>query len=174
MEIIKDFLTFLILKAAYKMIDEMEIRQKIVEEAKSWAGTPYHLGARIKGVGCDCASFILQVMVNVGVFSNERLETYGPDWFKHTEEERYRMQVLRHAKKIVETICYRSTVALPGQIVLGRCGISKVLNHGAIVIQYPVAVHAVVPCVKIIDLSTDPLWAYHSIEIYDPLLKGEG
>ena len=154
------------------MIDEIEIRKKIVEEARSWLNTPYHLGARVKGAGVDCATFILQVMVNVGIFTDDRLEAYGPDWFKHTEEERYRMQVLRHARKILETVCYRSTEALPGQIVLGRHQ-SKVLNHGAIVTEYPMAIHAIAPRVAEIDLSTSPLWAYHPIEIYDPLLKGE-
>jgi len=152
---------------------EDNIRSLIVQEARSWIGTPYHLGARIKGAGVDCATFILQVMVNVGVFTDSRLELYGSDWFKHTEEERYRMQVLRHAKKIVETICYQSIEALPGQIALGRCGISKVLNHGAIITEWPMAVHAVMPKVVEVNLSTAPLWAYHPIEIYDPLWKGD-
>jgi cell wall-associated NlpC family hydrolase len=150
-----------------------EIRASIVTEALSWIDTPYHLGSRIKGVGIDCATLILQVMVNVGIFTDERLGQYGHDWWLHATEEKYAISVLRHAKKVLEGICYRSTRVEPGNIILGRVQQSKRLNHGAIVIKYPMAVHALSPCVTLIDITTDAMWAYQPIEIYDPLQKAE-
>ena len=151
------------------MIHQTEIRRKIVAEARTWLGTPYHLNSRIKGVGCDCATLILQTMINVGVFTEERMEIYSDDWWQHTEEEKYSMVVLRHAKKILETVCYRSVKALPGQIVLGRVNGTGRLNHGAIITEFPMAIHSVAPVAVEVNLSTDPMWAYHPIEIYDPL-----
>lgn len=41
-------------------------RDQIVNEARSWIGTPYeHLG-RAKGVGVDCSQFIIAVAIAVG------------------------------------------------------------------------------------------------------------
>jgi cell wall-associated NlpC family hydrolase len=33
-------------------------RPDIVEEARSWLGTPYHHQAALKGVGCDCIGLL--------------------------------------------------------------------------------------------------------------------
>ena len=39
-------------------ISTESIRDRIVKEAQSWIGTPYHHQALIKGRGCDCAGII--------------------------------------------------------------------------------------------------------------------
>lgn len=39
----------------------MTLRERIVEEAKTWAGTPYHDHAGVKGAGVDCAFFPLRL-----------------------------------------------------------------------------------------------------------------
>jgi cell wall-associated NlpC family hydrolase len=152
---------------------DIELRKRITDEALSWIDTPYHLGSRIKGVGIDCATLILQVMVNAGVFTDERLGTYGHDWWCHTSEDQYAIAVLRHAKKVLEGICYRSTQVDPGNIILGKVARSAVLNHGAIVIVYPMVVHAISPRVSLVDITKDAMWAYNPIEVYDPLQKAE-
>ena len=36
-------------------------RADIVEEARSWLGTPYHHQAALKGVGCDCIGLLRDV-----------------------------------------------------------------------------------------------------------------
>lgn len=33
-------------------------RQRVVTEARTWLGTPFHHQAALKGVGCDCAGLI--------------------------------------------------------------------------------------------------------------------
>ena len=149
----------------------MTDREKVIQEALSWLKTPYRLGGRIKSVGCDCATFILCVMVNCGVFTDERLGHYAQDWWRHTTDDNYVMSVLRHAPKVAEAICYRTVDVQPGNIVLVKAAGSRVRNHGAIVIDYPTAVHSIHPCVSKTDLSTDPMWAYHEIQIFDPFMK---
>ena len=152
---------------------EAEMRKKIVDEALSWLDTPYHLKSRIKGVGVDCATLILQVMVNCGIFTDERLGPYSQDWWAHVTEEKYAVSVLRHAKKILETVCYRSTMVEPGNILLVHTARSPRLNHGAIVIKYPIIIHALHPAVSMVDVTRDPAWAYQAVEIYDPLQRPE-
>jgi cell wall-associated NlpC family hydrolase len=147
---------------------EDELRKKVIEEALTWLGTPYHIGARIKGVGADCATFILQVFVDSGIFTDERLGNFSGDWWCHATDEKYAIHVLRHAHKVLESVCYRSLKIKPGSIVLGRVTRSKVLNHGAIVIDYPKAIHCIAPRVCLTNLSIDALWSYVPIEVFDP------
>ena len=42
------------------------MREKIVAEARSWIGTPYHNCADIKGVGVDCGMLLVRVFVDLG------------------------------------------------------------------------------------------------------------
>ena len=45
----------------------MDLRQRIVEEARSWLGTPYHHQAMVKGAGVDCAMILVAVYRAVGL-----------------------------------------------------------------------------------------------------------
>jgi cell wall-associated NlpC family hydrolase len=141
----------------------------IVQEARSWIGTPYHLGARVKGAGCDCATFLAEVLIACGVAEREDLGVYSHDWFQHAESERYMLRLLRHAEKVLETVAYRSVEAQPGDVVLTKAVGSHVFNHGGLVLEkWPNVVHAVDPCVEEIDASTHPLWAYQQIAVFRP------
>jgi len=66
------------------------MRDKIVEAALSWAGTPYHHQARVKGTGVDCAQFIAAVAEEVGIVPDgtEIPFNYSPEWHLHNEEEK--------------------------------------------------------------------------------------
>ena len=41
----------------------------VVNSARTWIGTPFHLQGRIKNVGCDCIGFILGVAREVSAIS---------------------------------------------------------------------------------------------------------
>jgi cell wall-associated NlpC family hydrolase len=43
------------------------LRAMVVEEARSWAGTPFRHQARVKGVGVDCAQLVIAVGEAAGV-----------------------------------------------------------------------------------------------------------
>lgn len=45
----------------------MSTRQAIVDEARTWLGTPYQHQARLKGVGCDCAGLPIGVARALGM-----------------------------------------------------------------------------------------------------------
>lgn len=43
-----------------------ELRARIVQEARTWLGTPFSPHASTKGVGCDCVTFALAVYKAAG------------------------------------------------------------------------------------------------------------
>jgi NlpC/P60 family putative phage cell wall peptidase len=144
-------------------------RDRIVQVARSWIGTPYRLGARVKGAGCDCATLLLEVYRECGLIQDEQLGVFAGDWWLHTTEEKYLLRLLRHAFKVAETVAVRSTKAEPGVIVLTRAGGSRVFNHGGIVTAWPRVIHTGREGVEEIDASRHPMWTGHVITIFDPL-----
>lgn len=150
-------------------MNEQELRKAIVDEALSWVGTPYHLGACVKGAGVDCATLIYGVMHGAGIIDKQEIGIFSHDWFCHTKEEVYMKRVIRHAYKLVEGKSYPSLKALPGCICLIRAAGSKVFNHGAIVVEWPIVVHAIHPAVQKINASTNPMTTHQMVAIYDPV-----
>ena len=146
-------------------------REEIVAEAKSWIGTPYIRGGRIKGVGCDCATFILEVFRAVGHVSNIEIGFFSDDWWANTQDERYMFRVIRHAHELVKQKTYASLTIDPGNIILLRAARSYVYNHGAIVVKWPRVIHAITPEVTEIDASNDPMWAHQEVCVFDPMVK---
>jgi cell wall-associated NlpC family hydrolase len=43
-------------------------RQQIIDEARSWEGTPWRHQGRLKGIACDCVGFIIKVPVALGLY----------------------------------------------------------------------------------------------------------
>ena len=55
-------------------IKEEREREKLVAEALSWLGTPYHHAGRVKGGGVDCGMLNLQAFINVGLIADTEVE----------------------------------------------------------------------------------------------------
>lgn len=122
-------------------MDEAETRAKIVEEAKSWIGTPYVSNGMIKGRrgGTDCAMFPLAVYSAVGLVpSTFDPRPYPPQWHVHRNEEKYMDYVRQFAKEVLGP---PERQPLPGDFVMFKIG--HVFAHGAIVVDWPLIVHAV-------------------------------
>jgi len=147
---------------------DAEERAALVAEARSWIGTPYHVGGMVKGAGCCCGSLILAVLQARGLAPDERFGVYSSDSWAHWREDHYRMRLFRHARKLAEGIAARCMRALPGCIALARAMDSKVFNHAGIVTEWPRIVHAIAPAVIEVDATRDPLWIHREIEIFDP------
>ncbi|MGH7033821.1 MAG: C40 family peptidase [Stellaceae bacterium] len=108
-------------------------RARVVAEARTWLRTPYHHMGRIKGAGVDCAALLAEVYARAGVLPPLDLPFYPPDWHLHRDSERYLDFVLAHA---IET----DREAEPGDLALWRFG--RCFSHGAIVIDWPLVIHA--------------------------------
>lgn len=108
------------------------IRQKILEEARSFLNTPYHHQGRIKGVGVDCAMLLAEVYEKAGLVPFLDPRPYPRDWHLHRNEERYLGWVRRYGREV--------SAPDPGDVALfqfGRC-----VSHGAVVVQWPIIIHS--------------------------------
>lgn len=145
---------------------EQEQRQKVITIAESWIGTPFHFGARVKGVGVDCAHFIAAVYEEAGVFSALDWGFFGPDWHCNTTTEHYMYQLLRHAAKLPTT-----QAGIPGDIILAKVNApifdqSGILAPNGWVIQaYPRG------RVCRARLGFDPLWCGWEKAYFNPWSK---
>ena len=110
-------------------------RLRVVAVARSWLGTPYHSMGRVKGAGVDCLTLLAEVFFEAGIIPRIELPYYPPDWHLHRDEERYLAGLLRYARAIEEP-------PLPGDIALWKFG--RCYSHGAIVIDWPLVIHAYV------------------------------
>lgn len=98
-------------------------RTDIVRAARSWIGTPYHVGADLKGVGCDCAMLLVRVFCDLGLVEMFDPRPYSNDWHLHRSEEKYLNQLLARAHEI--------EAPAAGDVVLFKTG--RCYSHGAIV-----------------------------------------
>jgi cell wall-associated NlpC family hydrolase len=154
-----------------------EQRLAVVDEAKAWvaARTPYMPHAKLKGLGCDCATFILCVYRDLGLMEDTELGAYSIQAHLHkpisadawrkaglseseagkTAEAHERLltqyvdTILRYADEITEA------EVQPGDMVLFKT--ARAFAHGAIVIDWPTVAHAAIgQGVVFADVSIDP------------------
>ena len=148
-------------------------RIEAVAVARTWVGTPYILGGRVKSAGCDCGTLLAEYSIECGMCTREELEDiglYSHDWFCNTSEERYLLQLMRHARKALEGIC-RGTAASetkPGCLALFKSVRSPLYNHGGIIVDWPKIVHAVDPHVVESDATRHYLTSFAEMCIFDP------
>lgn len=119
-------------------------REQAVAEARSWLGTPYHHQARVKGAGVDCGQLLLAVYAAIGVIPELEVGNYAFDWHIHRSEEHYLGWVSKFAHQ-VET-------PKPGDIALFKFG--RCVSHGAIVIEWPLVLHAYIGQGCVLTLAT--------------------
>ena len=103
------------------------MRNKVVQEARTWLGTPYHHHAAVKGVGVDCAQVLIEVYANAGVVEKIDVGDYPHDWHMHRSEEKYLGWIKKYCRKV--------TAPKMGDIALftfGRC-----VSHAAIIVNWP-------------------------------------
>lgn len=108
-------------------------QQQVVQEAMTWLGTPYHHQADVKGAGVDCAMILVRVYRAVGLIPEFDPRPYPHDWHLHQEGEKYLGFILQHADLVVGD-------PEPGDIAMFKFG--RASAHGAIVIDWPLVLHA--------------------------------
>lgn len=118
--------------------DEDRARADIVREARSWLLTPYHPNARVKGVGVDCLTLVVEVLERTGVIEHLEIGHYPNDYHLHSAEEIWKPAVELYARPMELP---PARIPKPGDLVLYR--IAKIFNHNAIVIEWPTVIHAV-------------------------------
>lgn len=126
---------------------EEEEREKVVAEARSWIGTPYHHMACVKGAGVDCGQIIKATYEATGMIESFVQGKYTHDWHFHRDEEAYLSSLTNHLDLITEgdlTLDQRaedpSFQPLPGDVIMFKIG--RTYSHGCMVTEWPLVVHA--------------------------------
>lgn len=127
--------------ALAQKIREQAQRQVVVAQARTWLRTPWHHAARVRGAGVDCGQLLAAVYEAAGVISHLETEPYNHDFMLHNTEEAFLGYVERYAHRVARP-------ALPGDIALYRWGL--VISHAAIVIEWPMVLHAYVPARRVV------------------------
>lgn len=146
-------------------------RLEAVAVARTWIATPYVLHGRVKGAGADCATFLAEVLIECGIVKRPDVENFGfysHDWFLHCSDERYLLQVVRHARRIAELAGPKAKKPMPGCIALYRVGKTKVFNHGAFITNWPFGIHAQKNGVREVNLQQSSLTQAAIMELFDP------
>lgn len=118
---------------------QAELRLRVVAEARTWRGTPYHHHGRIRGVGVDCAQILAAVYAEVGIVQPLDLGNYSTQWHLHRGEETYLQWLQDVGAREVQTPAHPQ----PGDVGVWRFG--RTYSHGGIVIDGgadPLILHA--------------------------------
>lgn len=148
-------------------------RAEAVGIARSWIGTKYILGGRVKGAGTDCATLLGGYLEECGFSDREELGIYSHDWFCNTTNERYMLRLIRHAPRTLSGICRGTVSAEAGSLILFKVAKSRLFNHGGIITRWPFMVHAADPCVKEQNAVTHWLTGFTEFAIFDPWGKDQ-
>ena len=114
----------------------MIMAAKIVAEARSWIGTPYHHQASLKGVGCDCLGLIRGVWRAVYGDEPETPPPYTPDWAEAQNCETLLAAATRHLRVI------DMADAGAGDIVMFRWRAHLPAKHCAVLTGAAAMIHA--------------------------------
>jgi cell wall-associated NlpC family hydrolase len=105
----------------------LSIREQIVQEARTWLGTPYHHCADVKGAGVDCAMILVRVYAACGLLpASFDPRPYSPQWHLHRGEELYQAWIA--AAGAIETGSPRA-----GDVGLWKFG--RAYSHAAILVD---------------------------------------
>jgi cell wall-associated NlpC family hydrolase len=149
----------------------MRTREEAVQGARAWKGTPYVMRGRLRGAGCDCATFLAEYLIEIGAVADVDVPLYAGDWFHHSTDERYLRSIVKYAVQTAEGVCAGTLAALPGNLILFRSVGSKFFNHGAVIVQWPRILHSVLGGVAEANAVQHPLTAFRSYAIFDPWIK---
>jgi cell wall-associated NlpC family hydrolase len=108
-------------------------RIRVVDEARTWIGTPFHHAQALRGVGVDCAHLLVAVYSAAGLVHPPMITHYAADWFLHERAERLLEILADHCVPVIGR-------PGPGDIAVFRFG--RAISHAAIVQDFPHIIHA--------------------------------
>ena len=133
-----------------------EDRRRIIDEARSWIGTPFHHQGRLKGVGGDCVGLIIAVGNALGLL---------PPGYNHTHYSRspngFRM------RNVCDEQLDRVAEYIPGDILLMR--FRKYPQHMGIVVDLPKSlglVHNYAEVGRCVEHTLDDEWDDMVLQAY--------
>lgn len=135
------------------------MRERVVEIARSWLGTPYHHQASLKGKGCDCLGLVRGVWREVRGGEPEAAPPYTPDWAEARREETLLAGARRHAREI------RPADARPGDILVFRLRDGAMAKHMAILATDETMIHAIENA-PVSEVHFSSWWRRHAVSAF--------
>jgi len=104
-------------------------RKAVIEEARTWCGTPFHHRAAVKGAGVDCACLLAE-SYNRSLGTEFEVPEYYDQWHLHRMDEMY----LNYLDKsgFIEILPKDKQ---PADLAISRIG--HLFSHGAIIVDWP-------------------------------------
>lgn len=128
-------------------------RAAIIEEARSWIGTPYLHQASLKGIGCDCLGLLRGVWKGVMGSEPELPPPYSPDWAEAGADT-----LVAAARKYLAEVDVDTFE--PGDVLLFRWRDNMPAKHCAIATSPDTMIHAHDgACVT--EVTFHPWWRRH-------------
>ena len=115
---------------------QMIARSAILDEARSWLGTPYQHQASAKDAGCDCLGLVRGVWRALYGAEPEAAPAYTPDWAEREGEETLYAAACAHLDRI------KPDDASPGDVLLFRMSAEAPIKHAAILDDEDYMLHA--------------------------------
>lgn len=120
-----------------------EERNAVLQEIITWANTPYHHGACVKGAGTSCSWFLAGVYNNA-IGTNFEVDEHFEQWWASSKNpdgtpiEMYIEGILNRG-----FIEITKDEALPGDLVISRMGkkTNVPYSHGGIIEAWPTVWH---------------------------------
>ncbi|MFH1556918.1 MAG: NlpC/P60 family protein [Pseudomonadota bacterium] len=129
-------------------------RARVVEEARTWLGTPYLHRASARGAGADCLGLVRGVWRGLYGVEPEPLAPYAPDWAEASRCETLALCAGRHLRAVPVA------EALPGDVLLFRFRAHLPAKHAAILSAPGFMIHAY-DGVAVCEGHLTPWWRRH-------------
>jgi hypothetical protein len=164
------------------MTDTAALRDRVVQIARTWKGTPAIYGQCVKGVAVDCGRFIASVLQEAGIIDVDiaGLPQLPPLWFMHhageTEFCRWRGISIRSYLDIIRVFAVEYELQpgqkpQPGDIIVSR--FHRDYAHTALVTAWPgVILAACESCVgELPDVLSNSQLRFVGMRFFDPFHK---
>lgn len=130
---------------------EKDERDLIVRTAMTWMGTPFYMNAELKGVGCDCATFLTCVFHEAGLIEKVKMPRIPRDFHLHRRDEVYAEWLSKYCVRV-------DREELPGDIVTFQYGRLKEA-HTSLVVSWPKVIHSMFEVGVVTADASDPVLA---------------
>ena len=128
------------------------MRKRIIQEAKTWMNTPFHLHGRLKNVGCDCVGLVLGVaqILNLRSKQNHVLPHFDTLDYHPRESNKLLEQMLKLHLVEKTNLQIADVVMLKYDSIPGHIGIVSQNQEGLLSI-----VHANMRFKKVVEHTLD-------------------
>ncbi len=124
---------------------------RIISAARGWIGTPYHHGASVKGIGCDCLGLVRGVWRELYGTEPEAPGPYTGDWSEATGVEALLLAARR-------TMTERQPGQHePGDVLIFRLAEGRVAKHMGFAAPDARLIHAQ-EGVPVCEVALGPWW----------------